>query len=1643
MKKYSYMLYTALLVSAPVVNASTSLATNTNSKMNDVTSEQKNRKKTKRKKSLSLNSVVLKSEVKDVLAGEVAPFRLKLNISKPVKATTATLVVKLPEKAELATSLNDLTIEEVTPVLKNGTLRYDFKKLTKGISANKKLSFKTKNGITPNGTKLSVNGELEIDGVRSKTEKAVVTILSEATFALTNKFSHKVGDDSKVQIPAPGEEAVWNFNITSPKVKQGIEYIKEGTDLTYSLILDEGLTFVSMENNQPKPTVSVINVPGSPNNGKQELTWVLPAPSYEEQGKKEGVLQGHDFSLKLKVAEDAKVFESLMTSLTASATFVGGEFKSINHDGSLMVGPDDTKNPPPVTDGGVYAIAHRGALDGHGNVSTQSDNPDPDVYEGAQLNWQVMLTSGMTNSPHLTNDMKDYTVVYDLDKHLEFTGFAAGSADYRPNSSYPENVPLLKQPNYDLYVKYTDEADFREKPNYKDVKPGNNYTPKVLGIEKGKKVDKIMLKFNYAPAGMYGPTVAFGTTPEKEYFGKITNRATVQAQGVRFSSQGAIYKYSEKGVFDFLTNDYIPGNDKWLGYMGVRSANVVAYPEGDDKVINTTVGLTQTAEDETVISGDNKVQVSLVSDESSLATIKGPFESFVALPKGITLDESAVKDLTHSIKVIENDFQGKGKQLVDIKWDAERIVPKADLTESLPVHIDVEKAPKTLNFELFTTIKEDQKVKVPESSQELGTKKVEDVFDIDKDGDTKEFILKNDKKYVSVRDEALIIATSFNNKNVSVTEGINEADLGDTVTGVMDIHKTSSEVFDDFILMGSVPSLNDSTLITGEERKSEFELSLKKAITLPEDWKNKVSVFYSTTKNPNTVGELDVNTDYAGQDPIKNPIQGENAKWISESDVKDFSEMKSFKLIFDKKDKEWVAGSTRRVLFEMGVPESVWDLKVGDVKKAWFTVAAAADKLVPTEAVKTGVSVEGKAEFISVTHKVSSGEDYAPIEKIKGKAGEKVTVKSAPIKEGYQLVSVKVDGKEVGVKEALDLEITKVEQKVEFTYGPKLVIELPELTEQPITATHITTEGKKYADAEVFEGKIGKIFDIKAAPIKEGYQLVGVKVNNRLQKVSETVPVKVTASAQSVVFIYGPKLTIELPELDVQPVSVQHVTTEGKEYAETEILTGTSGEKVTTKAAPLKEGYRIVGVKVNNNWLEPIESTDVTLTGTAQSVTYVYGPDLTIELPELESQPVMIHHVLTTGEEYAPSDVKTGAIGDVLTTVQAGLKPGFKLVGVKVGDKWVTPAETVDIKVTAQAQSVTYVYGPDTTVELPEVTAQPITVKHITSDGKEYDKTTVIEGKNGDVVKAKSSALKEGYDLVGVLINKQVVKTNDTVELKIKPTAQSVIFIYGPKLITELPLLDAQPVKVMYSYNNGEEYAKSIQLSGKIGDKVHPKPIKPKKGDELVGIKINDKLLDERNDKELEMTVTASVQTVEFIYGPKVIEPTPEVEEHKIKVSYVMKDGSEYAPSIILSGKVGAKVLAKSAKLKELVKLVAVKIDGEDAPLDEGTKLKTELEMVIGDKDKEVQFIYSKHNKTEPLTEEKPSISFNKPDRPKFKSHSTSTRPEVKKSSKDSTALPQTGEGKVTGVIASILGGIVIAGAGFIYVKSSRSRKRD
>lgn len=1633
------MLYTALLVSAPVVNASTSFATTVNSKTNDTTLENKSRKKTKAKKTSSLNSVVLKSEVKEVLAGEVAPFKLKLNISKPAKATTATLVVNLPEKAELATSLNDLTIGEVTPVLKNGTLRYEFKELTKGISVNKKLSLKTKNGFTPNGTELSVNGELEIDGKSSKTDTAVITILSEATFALTNKFSHKVGDDSKVQIPDPGEEAVWNFNITSPKAKQGIEYIKEGTDLTYKLILDEGLTFVSMENNQSKPTVNVINTPGSPNYGKQELTWVLPAPSYEEQGKQDSVLQGHDFSLRLKVAEDAKVFESLMTSLTASATFVGGEFKSISHDGSLMVGPDDKKNPPPITAGGVYAIAHRGALDGHGNVSTESNNPDPDVYEGAQLNWQVMLTSGMTNSPHLTNDMKDYTVVYELDKHLDFTGFAAGGADYRPNSSYPENVPLLKQPNYDLYVKYADEADFRTKPNYKDVKPGNNYTPKVLGIEKGKKVDKIMLKFNYAPAGMYGPTVAFGTTPEKGYFGKITNHATVQAQGVRFSSQGGIFKYNEKGVFDLLTNDYIPGNDKWLGYMGVRSANVIAYPEGDDKVINTTVGLTQTAEDETVISGDNKVQISLVSDESSLATIKGPFESFVALPKGVTLDETAIKDLSHSIKVIENDFQGKGKQLVDIKWDAERIVPKADLTESLPVHVDVEKAPKTLNFELFTTIKEDQKVKVPESSQELGTKKVEDTFDIDKDGDTKEFILKNDKKYASVRDEALIIATSFNNKNVSVTEGINEADLGDTVTGVMDIHKTSSEVFDDFILMGSVPSLNDSTLVSGEKRKSEFGLSLKKAITLPEDWKNKVSVFYSTTKNPNTVGELDANTDYADQDPIKNPIQGETAKWLSESEVKDFSEMKSFKLVFDKKDKEWVAGSTRRVLFEMAVPESIWDLKVGDVKKAWFTVAAAADKLVPTEAVKTGISVEGKDEFISVTHKVTTGEEYAPAEKMEGKAGEKVTVKSAPLKEGYQLVSVKVDGKEVGIKEALDLEITKVEQKVEFIYGPKLVIELPELTEQPITVTHMTTEGKTYADAEVYEGKIGKVFDVKAAPVKEGYQLVGVKVNNTLQKVSDTVSVKVTGSAQSVVFIYGPKLTIELPELDVQPVSVQHVTTEGKEYAETEILTGKNGEKVTTKAAPLKEGYRIVGVKVNTEWLEPTESTDVTLTGTAQSVTYVYGPDLTVELPELESQPVMVHHVLTTGEEYAQSDVKTGAIGDILTTVQAKLKPGFKLVGVKVNDKWVTPSETIDIKVTAQAQSVTYVYGPDTTVELPEVTAQPITIKHMTSDGKEYDKTTVVEGKNGETVKAKSSALKEGYDLVGVLVNRQVVKTIDTVELKIKPTAQSVIFIYGPKLITELPLLDAQPVKVMYSYNDGQEYAKSTQLSGKIGDKVNPKPIKPKKGDELVGIKLNDKLLDKRSDKELEVTITASTQTVEFIYGPKPVEPTPEAEEHKIKITHVMKDGSEYAPTVVLNGKVGEKVRAKSAKLKESVKLIAVKIDGADAPLNEAGALKTELEMVIGDKDKEVQFIYSKESDAKPEPDKRPNIPVKKPASPK----PVLERPVIERKTKDSTALPQTGEDKVSGVIATILGGIVIAGAGFIYVKSVRSRKKD
>lgn len=122
----------------------------------------------------------------------------------------------------------------------------------------------TKNGYTPNGTKLVVTGELSADNLSEKvTEQAETTVNATATTALSNDFT-KV-ENSINNNPSQGDIGIWSFNLNIPKKSTGSLFMEEGKKIVIEYTLADKLDYLGVAGDTPEPT----KVEG------QKLTWKL------------------------------------------------------------------------------------------------------------------------------------------------------------------------------------------------------------------------------------------------------------------------------------------------------------------------------------------------------------------------------------------------------------------------------------------------------------------------------------------------------------------------------------------------------------------------------------------------------------------------------------------------------------------------------------------------------------------------------------------------------------------------------------------------------------------------------------------------------------------------------------------------------------------------------------------------------------------------------------------------------------------------------------------------------------------------------------------------------------------------------------------------------------------------------------------------------------------------------------------------------------------------------------------------------------------------------------------------------------------------------------------------------------------------
>ncbi|MBC1375207.1 MucBP domain-containing protein [Listeria sp. FSL L7-1699] len=988
---------------------------------------------------------------KDVIeSGQTVNYNIYLKITGPnTSYRNAKLVINLPENGEFTQALNELKIAGVTPSYNKTTrqLVYTYQTLNSGVVDKVILKLSTKNGYTPNGTKLEVTGEFSADNLSEKvTEQAETIVNATATTALSNDFT-KV-ENSINNNPSQGDIGIWSFNLNIPKKSTGSLFIEEGKKIIIEYTLDDKLDYLGVAGDTPEPT----KIEG------QKLTWEIATPTYLEQEKATSLLN-KTFQIRTFFQTTIPNFATVQNKAVATTSFVTLADSIIDtSNASVSVSASDPATIPP-TIGSVYAPAHRGPVDADWGIATVTGNPDIKAYDSAKLGFSLMLNSAMNDSP--SYDFLYYDVYYNMDDNLKLDYFRSGDFYFKPNINYPGWPKLKKSPKYNLLVKYGDDTDWTTLKE--DVELGKMYSRKDLGIPDDKHVSKIWLHFTYAPAGMYGADLSFFTTVKEGYVGEVRNSTQINMYGA--DSQGYIHYHDE-------TN---PWPENWQKYAGDRTAQIIPQPIGKNKFVQGSVAFDDT--DGNLINiGDNSVSVNLESNKASISRLTGPFEAMVLLPSGVKMKNTDQEGF--NVSVLNSNYQNSGRQLLKVKWDKKTLLPAEKLTAKINVSVSKD-TPSNMSIEMFGFL-QDTDFNVPEvtGTPTISDTKMEiDSDDINRNGNSEESRITSGNHYILNTSNHLKISKKAKGNRDKEYSGLANATTNSIVSYQLLLENDSDEKIANMVLMDVLPSEKDLGITDNSERGSKFNLELTKAVAIPNEWKDKVEVTYSTAKNPKRAGVLDKHTIYpTGSEPLVDNAEATEADWLTASEVQDWSKIYSFKMEL-KEGIEWIPGKSMKIQFDLKTPKKNQigkELLKQQTKKedraAWNSFAVAVNNSQVIEPAQVGVALDDSVAPVTVQYVDQNHKQIASPETLTGAYGEKFTAKQKKIA-NYTLVKTPANVSGTFNEKA---------QTVTFIYQ--------KVTAGSIIVDYVDKDGAKLADSIVLTGNLNSSYRTSAKKIS-GYKL--------------------------------------------------------------------------------------------------------------------------------------------------------------------------------------------------------------------------------------------------------------------------------------------------------------------------------------------------------------------------------------------------------------------------------------------------------------------------------------------------------------------------------------------------------------------------
>ncbi|HEY4599751.1 MAG TPA: prealbumin-like fold domain-containing protein [Cerasibacillus sp.] len=887
----------------------------------------------------------------EVESGKTAMYNLVFKTTGSQKEyNNAKIVVDLPinDYTAFNQDVNELKIAGVVPTYDttNHTLTYEFDKLKTGQTYDVIIKVETKNGYTPNGTKLEAKASFESDEREKVQGEALVTVISSSAISVNKMFTGEVwngveGEWQKIA-PFPDHITKWLIEVEIPKNDIGQMYLKEGSKVVITDTLPDGLSY-------DLSYVWGTNDLSSPREEGDQLIWEFDAPSLEEQESTEGSVFTRTIEVWLRANMDTeKTYQK--NKAEVKATFINDVSISDESEDSIYIyGANGDSN----SDGFPLIPPHFAPANGEGQMGA-SDDFLLEVYDDAWLKFGLGIGALYEGQYH---DFEELSYSYTIDQNLILTGITTpGKWRYYPDSDYyPPNIDfnelekLEKNPTFDIYA----NVNGQEKRLVENAESSKYYSRVDLNLNEEDIVTNIEYRFTYAPKGLFA--TVFGTfdfSVKKGYLGQVENYFTI-------SGYGGHYQNPEEFYYD--TRDQSDLSIPPWSYP--RKVTIIEKPDNAYPIATVGVALQDNNNGE-VIYGPNRMEVTFDNRSTSAYSMQKDLEAVVLLPIGVKISDTPNDEYSNdnggTYEVIDN-YNETGRQLVKFTWSEEYLRYQQSLKAWIDVDI-IEGHASSLKFDVYG-FSGDKELRVPSTNGTSITDTIlqTDEDDLNGDGITDQTRLKSGNIY-TIRGE-------YNLQTEKWVKGeLDEdwTDFGQTVPGgtidyKLNLTNTTGKDISTMTLIDVLPSVGDLGITDNIARGSQFTPLMTGPIQLPTEWNGKVSVYYSTAKNPER-DDLIKNTKYPETTtPLSNPEGVEAANWMIEADVEDWSKVHSFKIELNDGE-TWVKGVDMDIIFSMVAPNcddvdpSLLDKDVDpEARAAWNSFAVATDHGQPVEPAQVGV----------------------------------------------------------------------------------------------------------------------------------------------------------------------------------------------------------------------------------------------------------------------------------------------------------------------------------------------------------------------------------------------------------------------------------------------------------------------------------------------------------------------------------------------------------------------------------------------------------------------------------------------------------------------------------------------------------------